>query len=314
MGEYDYTRKHEPSSIHVRTMHLTLIFIVIISYSTAYSHPLLLEENQQYWMQKPQQHELELESRQNNELNTSASRPVQNFFKKIFSAFRLRSAGTTMLPATTTQRISVSTNDFQQQSQENPHFVDFSTYLLDSLLSSNTAIKFSYLEPNTTSLKSGNYSVITFLVPHSIQAKLPQKGFISQFLELFRNPWNRAPRPPSDTVYSQFPSFLEYVAQRVQAYYSIYKYTDTSRLNNTVVIDIPDVDIYAQPDPLNGGSIEVINDVPEVDINVQSNALNDDSLETTTDTETTTDYPQDSTLMEEIENENELLTTTEVNL
>ncbi|CAG9800514.1 unnamed protein product [Chironomus riparius] len=283
MGEY--TRKHEPSSIHVRTMHLTLIFIVIISYSTAYSHPLLLEENQQYRMQKPQQHELELESRQNNELNSSASRPVQNFFKKLLSAFRLRSSDTTMLPPTTTQRISAPTNNFQEQSQENPHFVDFSTYLLDSLLSSNTAIKFSYLEPNTTNLKSGNYSVITFLVPHSIRNRLPQKGFISQFLALFQNPWNRAPRPATDTVYSQFPSFLEYVAQRVQAYYSIYKYTDDSRLNNTIVVDIPEVDIYAQPDP-----------------------LSDDLVETTTD------YQQDTTLMDEIENENELLTTTEVNL
>ena len=301
MGEYDYTRKHEPSSIHVRTMHLTLIFIVIISYSTAYSHPLLLEENQQYRMHKPQQYELKLESRQNDELNSSASRPVQNFFKKIFSAFRLRS-GTTMLPATTTQRISAPTNNLQEQSQENPQFVDFSTYLLDSLLSSNTAIKFSYLEPNTTNIKSGNYSVITFLVPHRLQGKLPQKGFLSQFLELFRNPFNRAPGPPADTVYSQFPSFLEYFAQRVQAYYSIYKYTDDSRLNNTIVVDIPEIDIYSPPNPVNDNLVDTNN--PEV----QPNPLNDDLAETTTE------YPQETTLMEEIEDENELLTTTEVNL
>ncbi|XP_070492843.1 uncharacterized protein [Chironomus tepperi] len=306
MGEYDYTRKHEPSSIHVRTMHLTLIFIVVISYSTAYSHPLLLEENQQYRMQKPQQHELELESRQNNELNSSASRPVQNFFKKIISAFRLRSAGTTMLPATTTQRISASMNDLQQPSQQNPHFVDFSTYLLDSLLSSNTAIKFSYLEPNTTNLKSGNYSVITFLVPHSIQAKLPQQGFLNQFLALFRNPWNRTPRPPEDTVYSQFPSFLEYFAQRVQTYYSIYKYTDESRLNNTIVVDIPEVDIYAQPDPLND-VVETTSDNLQ-DTTLMEEVVNDGLVETTTD------YSQDTTLMEEVENENEILSTTEVNL
>ena len=281
MGEYDYTRKHEPSSIHVRTMHLTLIFIVIISYSTAYSHPLLLEENQHYRMQKPQQHELELESRQNDELNSSASRPVQNFFKRILSAFRLRS-GTTILPATTTQRISVS-----EQSQENPHIVDFSTYLLDSLLSSNTAIKFSYLDSNMTNmnLKGGNYSVITFLVPHSIQSKLPQTGFFNQFLSLFRNPFNRSPQQATDTVYSQFPLFLEYVAQRVQAYYSIYKYTDQSRLNNTIVLEIPDVDLLNPTDP-----------------------LGDDLLETTTD------YLPETTETEEVEDENELLTTTEVNL
>lgn len=265
-------------------MHLTLIFIVIISYSTAYSHPLLANDNQ--W--KPQQHELE--SRRNDELNSTTSRPVQQFFKKILSAFRVGSRTTASLPATSTQRTSTSQPSVYLQQpdlQEIPNFVDYSTYLLDSFMNSNSAIKFSYLEPNITNLRGGNYSVISFLVPQTLREKIPEKGFFTQFLDLFRFPWTRqpgAPPPDSSTVYSNFPPFLETFAQQIQAYYSIYKYTDQSRLNNTIVLTMPDIDnddLYQQP-------------------------LSDDIIETTTD------YLMEVNELDE--NGNELPTTTELSL
>lgn len=213
-------------------MHLTLIFIVIIiSYSTAYSHPLLALQQQEQQQQKLQQ--------PRDELNSNASRPLQQFFIKILSAFQPKAwRRTTEAPATTT-RISVpsSYHSSHIQIEEIPNFVDFSTYLLDSFSTNNSAIKFSYLQPNTSSLRGGNYSVISFLVPHDNDNKQPTKGASSNFLNLFRFPWNR--KQPSDTVYSQFSPFLEHFVQRVQAYFSIYKYADESRLNNTIVVELP---------------------------------------------------------------------------
>lgn len=292
MAESDYSRKHEPSSIHVRTMHLTLIFIVIISYSTAYSHPLLSNELHQ----KPQQHELKIESRQKEELNSTTSRPLQQFLKKILSAFSFRSSSTTtMIPTTTTQRTYAEPIYYQKpELQEIPNFVDFSTYLLDAFKKHNSAISFSYLDPNVTNLRGGNYSVITFLIPHSLQDKIPMKGFFGQFINLFRFPWSRQPTPPTDTVYSNFPPFLEYFAQRIQAYYSIYKYPDDSRLNNTIVFELPD------NDDLNG-----------------EQPISDDIIETTTDYLTTTDYSattnDPTTIINDLsENENLLVGTTTI--
>jgi hypothetical protein len=129
---------------------------------------------------------------------------------------------------------------------EIPNFVDFSTYLLDSFSSNNSAIKFSYLSPNVSALRGGDYSVISFVIPHSAMTKSSNAtttttgGILNNFLNFFRFPWrsdSRPPKPGSDTVYQQFPSFFEYFAQRVQAYFSIYKFIDESRLNNTIVIE-----------------------------------------------------------------------------
>lgn len=206
-------------------MHLTLIFTaIIVSYSTVLSHPLTSDE-------------YELRDELNN---PTAPRPLAQFFKKIFSALRPKySRATTELPQITRRpRPSQSVLEVH----EIPNFVDFSTYLLDSFAGNNSAIKFSYLNPNTSSLRGGDYSVISFLVPHAMMARNatnnPSGGLLNNFLNFFRFPWRREqtpPKPGSDTVYQQFPQFLEYFAQRVQAYFSIYKFADESRFNNTIV-------------------------------------------------------------------------------
>lgn len=88
--------------------------------------------------------------------------------------------------------------------------------------------------------------MISFVIPHSAMTNDSNSnatttgGILNNFLNFFRFPWRSEPRPPkpgSDTVYQQFPSFFEYWAQRVQAYFSIYKFIDESRLNNTIVIE-----------------------------------------------------------------------------
>lgn len=228
-------------------MHLTLIFVIIISYSTVNSHPLADDlpshplSDQAEFREEP-----------------AAQRPLIQFFKKVFNAFRPRYSSTTESPLTT--RIPVPSLYHSSSSLENfseiPNFVDFSTYLLDSFASNNSAIKFSYLNPNGSALRGGNYSVISFLVPHRISAKsnatatTSNGGILSNFLNFFRFPWQRNPNaqppPGSDTVYQQFPVFFEYFAQRVQAYFSVYKFEDISRLNNTFVFvantEVPSTD------------------------------------------------------------------------
>lgn len=212
-------------------MHLTLIFAaIIVSYSTVLSHPLTISD------------EYELRDELNN---PTAPRPLAQFFKKIFSALRPKySKVTTDSPQTT--RISRPSPYLSQSAievHEIPNFVDFSTYLLDSFAGNNSAIKFSYLNPNVSSLRGGDYSVISFLVPHAMMGRNntttnPSGGLLNNFLNFFRFPWRRDQLPPppgSDTVYQQFPQFLEYFAQRVQAYFSIYKFADESRFNNTIV-------------------------------------------------------------------------------
>jgi hypothetical protein len=206
------------------------------------------------------------------QLASNSSRPVAQFFKRIFSAIRSRSS-TTEAPVSTT---ATHQNSAPYASHVETHaianFTDFSTYLLGHLASENTAIKFSYIDPNTTELRAGNYSVITFIVPHEKSAagdkstSTDTKNGLSNFLNFFRNPWNRGNAPPPDTVYSQFPAVIELFAQRIQAYFSIYKYTDESRLNNTIVIEMPEN--YQQED--------------------------DDIIETTTD------YQMETSEMEEI--------------
>jgi hypothetical protein len=122
--------------------------------------------------------------------------------------------------------------------------VDFSSYMLSSLAANNTAIKFSYMQPNETFAPSlrGNYSVISFFVPHdeeSIKNNVT-KGIFG-FLSNLRLPWRRPDRSPtpSDTDVSKFPPLLEYFTQRIQAYFSVYKYSDDSRVNNTIVVFAP---------------------------------------------------------------------------
>jgi hypothetical protein len=194
----------------------------------------------------------------NEPTTTERARPLQQFFKKVLNALK---PTTTLAPKrnkTDWVAVASSLHTTQLQTQEIPNFVDFSSYLLNSFAANNTAIKFSYMQPNETFAPSlrGNYSVISFLVPHNdenIKSDNTTKGIFS-FLSNLRLPWNRAPQMPSDTDISKFPPLLEYFTQRIQAYFSIYKYTDDSRINNTVVIfapgpeDFPETSVRDQND------------------------------------------------------------------
>lgn len=121
--------------------------------------------------------------------------------------------------------------------QDIPNFVDYSTFLLGSFAANNSAIKFSYMNPNGTGAPKlqGNYSVISFIVPQDeIDSESNKTKGIFSFLGSLKLPWTRA--PADNTNYSQFPPLLEYFTQRIQAYFSVYKYTDESRFNNTIVV------------------------------------------------------------------------------
>lgn len=165
---------------------------------------------------------------------TQRSRPLQQFFKNVFNALRR----TTTPEPSTTIRIPItnsylSTNNELQE--EIPNFVDFSTFLLDSLSANNSAIKFSYMEHNITVPKlNANYSVISFLMPQNFKDEEKRQG-IFDFFTSFQLPWNRGP----STVISKFPPVFENLAQRIQSYYSIYKYEDDSRTNTSIVVLIP---------------------------------------------------------------------------
>lgn len=180
------------------------------------------------------------------ETSTQRPRPIQQFFKNILIALRRT---TTPIPPTmrTTKRTTKpSPWHTSPDLQEIPNFVDFSTYLLGSFASNNSAIKFSYMQPNNESVAPGlrgNYSVVSFLIPHEKSEEDPASKGVFSFLGNLKLPWNRQPGqpPPSaDTTVSKFPPLLEYFTQRIQAYYSVYKYEDDSRLNNTFVVLIPE--------------------------------------------------------------------------
>lgn len=140
------------------------------------------------------------------------------------------------------------------------------------------------MQPNmsVTPALRGNFSVITFLVPHDNQKDMDEeekkdeqpKGIFS-FLGNMRLPWTS---PPSNTDYSQFPPLLEYFTQRVQAYFSVYKYNDDSRFNNTIVVLVPETE---SDDPAGeSGSI-----------------LGDEGVDTTTDYQMET-FTDETTLLE----------------
>lgn len=203
-------------------MHSTFILVaMLISFSTTHSHPASTAV-------------------EHNEPNLQRARPIQQLFKKILSAL---SPTTTPQPPTSTTKRTAKPSSWSStvEIQEIPNFVDFSTYLLDSLTSDNSVIKFTYMQPNVSVAPTlrGNYSVISFLVPHDdSNEEIKTKGVFS-FLSSLRLPWNRSPSSTANTDYSQFPPVLEYFTQRIQAYFSVYKYTDDSRTNNTVVVLVP---------------------------------------------------------------------------
>lgn len=253
-------------------MHFTFIFVgFLASFGATYSHPTTL----------PSAPTLE-----RNDPNPQRARPIQQFFKNIFSALR---PTTTAAPTpSSTKKPAPRPSLFQSNIELNeiPNYIDFSTYLLNSFTSNNSAIKFTYMNPNTSSTPAlrGNFSVITFLVPHEKQNKSEMKkdekskGFFS-FLGNMRLPWS-SPAPPSNTDFSQFPPFLEYFTQRIQAYFSVYKYTDDSRFNNTIVVLVSE---SGSDDPAGESG----------------NILGDEGVDTTTDYQMeTTTYLDESTTLE----------------
>lgn len=212
------------------------------------------------------------------------ARPFEQFFKNVLNVFRPTTTPSPPPRMNVTEWISYaqSLQTMRPELQEIPNFVDFSTYFLDSLASNNTAIKFSQMQPNATSETAlrRNYSVISFVVPNDEvkQESNSTKGVFS-FLSSFRLPWSR---PPSDTDYSQFPPFLEYFQQRIQAYYSVYKYPDDSRQNSTIVFPLKDD--------------ELLDDNPTTHQNDNSiNALNDEGDVNTSNLDTTTEWDEATT-------------------
>lgn len=131
--------------------------------------------------------------------------------------------------------------------------MDYSAFLINSLKANNTAISFSYLgakddaasgrETFKTAGLPGNFSVISLIVPHeNIEDEPQDRRIVGNVLEILRRPFQRiqamqqeAATTSSDTVYSNFPPVFEYFAQRLQAYFSIYKYPDQSRPPSAVV-------------------------------------------------------------------------------
>lgn len=231
-------------------MHFSLVSLaILVSCSATYSHP----------------------GAERNELNLKRSRPIQQFFKNILNALR---PTTTPEPPTSTTRRTSKPSSFHSnvEFEEIPNFVDFSTYLLGSFASNNTAIKFTYMQPNETAVTKlrGNYSVISFLVPHESDAK--QKGIFS-FLNSLRLPWNRV---PTNTEISKFPPILEYFTQRIQTYFSVYKYDDDSRVNNTIVFFVPDGLTANSEDVENNAEMETPTDYQmETTSNLQVDAVSD---------------------------------------
>lgn len=207
------------------------------------------------------------------------ARPIQTFFKNIFNA--LRRTTTEAPPTRTTKRSPAASYHSNVEFQEIPNFVDFSTYLLGSLASNNSAIKFSYMQPNTSgapATRAANYTVISFLVPHDVPEEDRRKGIFS-FLSSMRLPWNRE---PSNTDYSQFPPLLEYFTQRVQAYFSVYKYPDDSRLNNTIVFLLPDgLTDVSPPAVQSDNAIDDIESTTEAEVELETTTIPLDEMTTT---------------------------------
>lgn len=200
-------------------MHFTFIFVaMLVSFPTTRSHPTSVAAEER------------------NEPNQQRARPVQQFFTNILNA--LRPTTTTEPPTTMGGDEKPSSFHTNVEFEEIPNFVDYSTFLLNSLASNNSAINFAFMQPNTngTSTERGNYSMITFLIPHDDKATSGKlKGIFSYFTSL-RLPWSK---DPTNTDFSQFPPILEYFTQRIQTYFSVYKYSDDSRFNNTIVIFSP---------------------------------------------------------------------------
>lgn len=150
-----------------------------------------------------------------------------------------------------------------------PHFVDFSTFLLDSLKTNNSAIQFSYLNSKSTIPKSRNFSIISFILPHDADVKSGNK-----FFDFLRLPWS--PRPQSEI--SKFPPFMEVLIQRIQQYFSVYKYQDTSQPLFPYAVVYPEPSLADEAIPI---TVAIQNDFMETTTEIY-NDIKD--ITTTTDT------------------------------
>jgi hypothetical protein len=240
---------------------LISIAIVLVSISTTHSASLQLLQGERTTTMRP-------------------SRPVQTFFKKILDALRPTTTPEP-LPSSTTKRIPTYSFHTNVEYEEIPNFVDFSTFLLESFAVNNTAIKFTYLEPTKAPTLKGNFSVISFLVPHNTKSEEQKTKGIFSFLNSLKLPWSQRPQQPDSDV-SRFPPILEYFTQRIQAYFSVYKYADDSRVNNTIVV-------FADDGLENSPNTNKELDIPNTEVY---------QMDTTLDTSTTTTDVQDVTTTE----------------
>lgn len=191
------------------------------------------------------------------------SRPLQTFFKNVLSGWKMDNTTTTITHTMTTEIPTSLLSD-----DKAPHFVDFSTFLLDSLKTNNSAIQFSYLNSKSVIPKSRNFSIISFILPHDAEIKSGNKLF-----DFLRLPWS--PRPQSEI--SKFPPFMEFLIQRIQQYFSIYKYQDTSQPLFPYDIVYPEPSLADEAIPITAiqndfidTTTEISNDIKDIDTTTDS--------------------------------------------
>lgn len=186
------------------------------------------------------------------------SRPLQTFFKNVLNGWKMNNTTTTLTQTMTTEIPTPLLSD-----DKVPHFVDFSTFLLDSLKTNNSAIQFSYLNSKSSAFpKNRNFSVISFILPHDAETKSGNKLF-----DFLRLPWST--RPTSEV--SKFPPFMEFLIQRIQQYFSIYKYQDTSQPQFPYDIVYPEVSLADEAIPITAiendfmeTTTEIFNDIKDI--------------------------------------------------
>ena len=210
-------------------------------------------------------------------VNQEKSRPLQMFFKNVLNGWKMNNTTT---ETTLSQTMTTSIPTPLLSDDKIPHFVDFSTFLLDSLKSNNSAIQFSYLNSKSAFPINRNFSVISFILPHGSEIKKENKLF-----DFLRLPWS--PRPTSEI--SKFPPFMEFLIQRIQQYFSIYKYQDTSQPHFPYDIVFPEVLLADE-----AISITTIqNDFMETTTEI-FNDIKDDIITTTEDLDSPLDFVTES--------------------
>lgn len=245
-------------------MHFTFIFVaMLVSFPTIRSHPTSVAAEER------------------NEPYQQRARPVQQFFTNILNALR---PTTTTEPPTSTMGGDEKPSSFHTnvEFEEIPNFVDYSTYLLNSLASNNSAINFAFMQPNTngTSALRGNYSMISFLIPNDDKATDGKLKGIFSYLTSLRLPWSK---DPTTTDFSQFPPILEYFTQRIQTYFSVYKYSDDSRFNNTIVIFSPQPQQHDEESSINSENILSDVDIATTTTDYQTETMSIVEEDTTTE-------------------------------